>query len=88
MPANWVGWLCLMQISMATLCLVALRWQMTTARSVLLRVSALWFLLQAADELVAGNFFGAGIWEYPILLWYFASALFYIRRHEPKKRAA
>lgn len=41
----------------------------------------LWYVVQAVDELIAGNFFGAGLWEYPILLALFAATP-YITRNE------
>lgn len=77
-PAQWAVWLCCQQLSLAGLC-AWLTWG-SRSRPVLI-AGILWFTIQAVDELVAGNFFGAGLWEYPLLLALFGITI-YITRHE------
>lgn len=73
LSAQWVGWLCAQQLSLAGLC----AWAAWGPRSrPVLVAGILWFIVQAVDELIAGNFFGAGLWEYPILVTLFAATLY------------
>lgn len=78
LSARWVGWLCCQQLSLAAMC----AWVVWGPRCrPVLVAGILWYIVQAVDELIAGNFFGAGLWEYPILLALFAATL-YITRNE------
>lgn len=80
-PAQWAVWLCAQQLSLAGLCAMAGWWPRTPGVRPVLVAGMLWYTVQAADELVAGNFFSMGLWEYPILLALFGITL-YITRHE------
>jgi hypothetical protein len=76
--AQWVAWLCLQQLSMAGLALSMMIGRMPRY---IAGAAVLWYMVQALDELVAGNFFHSGLWEYPILVAWFGSILYFLR-HE------
>lgn len=78
MTWQWVAWLCLQQVSMAGLALSVMIGRMP---KYIAGAAVLWYMVQTLDELVAGNFFHSGLWEYPILVAWFGSILYFIR-HE------
>ena len=86
MNAPWVLWLALMQLSLAAWCLVVIKLPRIHGTKLLLTGAAVWYTLQAVDEVVEGNFFRAGLWEYPVLVVYFGSLLYYIHTHEPHEK--
>ena len=53
---------------------------------IMLLFTGAWFLLQGADEVVAGNFFKDGLHEYPILLAYIAGVGLYLKRYGANQR--
>lgn len=55
--------------------------------STILWAGALWYVVQGIDELVDGNYFGAGLWEYPILAVYLIGIYLHLR-HEHRKGTA
>lgn len=85
MPANWVAWLAMTQGALAALCWVAYAWPRTWANRIIWRGCALWFITQAADELLAGNFFSMGRMEYVFLALLVVGTYIYIRTNEPKE---
>lgn len=88
MPLNWVAWLTCMQLSLAALCICAVRMERTKSNVLILYSTAGWFGLQALDELIAGNFFGLGtLIEYAIAAAYVGTLTYYLKRHDRSANA-
>lgn len=83
---QWRVWLALQQLSMAALCTLAFTLPRTKAVTTMLVATALWYAVQAVDELVAGNFFDMGLWEYPLMAVYATAIALYLRRHDREIR--
>lgn len=66
MPARWVVWLAITQLSLAVLCIAIVRAPRNFYTRVIWMASASWFCLQTVDELMGGNFFPDGAAEYLI----------------------
>lgn len=70
MPANWIACLALAQLSFAGFAILAICAPRTRPVRAALIGATVWFVIQAIDQVVAGNFFRYGLWEYPILAIY------------------
>lgn len=83
----WPLWLALTQLCLAALCLLAAFGPRTYAMRASLVGAALWYFIQAIDERWAGNYFGAGLWEYPILAAWALTIAIHVRHERRKGRA-
>lgn len=66
MPADWVAYLVLTQVSFCGLCLLGAFARRAYATRIALISAGAWYVIQGIDHLVAGNFFQMGHWEYAI----------------------
>lgn len=80
----WSWWLALTQLCSAALCLLAIYAPRIRAMSTILWAGALWYVVQGIDELVDGNYFGAGLWEYPIMAAYLSGIYLHLRNEHRK----
>lgn len=84
MQTRWVAWLALTQLSLAALCIFAIRAKMVYKTQAMLVGCAIWFTLQGVDEVLAGNLFGTLWVEYPILLTGIIATHLHLKRHDRK----
>jgi len=82
----WVVWLMLTQASMMGLCLLALKAPKNYAMRVCWVAAALWYMVQAVDEALAGNLFSDSAAEYIVFLPYCIAITLHIRSHERGQR--
>lgn len=79
MPADWVAYLVLTQVSFCGLCLLGAFARRTYATRIALISAGAWYALQGIDHLVAGNFFRMGHWEYAIQAAWVLAIYLYLR---------
>lgn len=89
MGMKWAVYLSGVQLSLAGMCAMAIWLPRSYTLSVALFAAMVWYLLQAMDEWVSGNFFRLGVqWEYAILFFYIAAITFYLYTHDRNNRQA
>lgn len=82
----WTVWLTLTQASMMGLCFLALKAPKNYAMRVCWVAAALWYMVQALDEALAGNLFSDSTAEYIVFLAYCIAITLHIRTHERSER--
>lgn len=82
MQARWVVWLVLTQLSLSALCIFAIRAKVTYGVQVRLAGCALWYVLQALDEAIAGNLWATQWIEYPALMVGIFGVHLYLRKYD------